>query len=141
VCRWKKATPRQNYLFGAMTFAKCIGGEPDRDFGSPMSREMLPSRLKMRQLLGWTKGSNNRSESESRSQQQIQQNNPDDQQSPATDVKQTLSASSPVPSKVESVILCCSPLLVSLTHYFLCIMLTTDNCFRRNEQSRGADLG
>ncbi|KAF1332547.1 Camk/camk1 protein kinase, partial [Globisporangium splendens] len=45
-----------------MTFAKCIGGEPDRDFGSPMSHEMLPSRLKMRQLLGWTKGSNNRSE-------------------------------------------------------------------------------
>lgn len=57
-----------------MTFARCIGGEPERVFASPAAREMPPGRLKMRQLLGWTRGSgsNNKSEPASPQQQQHQ---------------------------------------------------------------------
>lgn len=44
-----------------MTFAKCIGGEPERVFASPAAREMPPGKLKMRHLLGWTRGGSNRS--------------------------------------------------------------------------------
>lgn len=47
-----------------MTFAKCIGGEPERVFASPTAREMPPGRLKMRQLLGWTRGGSNNSRTE-----------------------------------------------------------------------------
>ncbi|DAZ95832.1 TPA: hypothetical protein N0F65_008551 [Lagenidium giganteum] len=40
-----------------MTFAKCIGGEPETFF-SPSAREAPHSRLKMRNLLPWTRSSN-----------------------------------------------------------------------------------
>ncbi|TYZ59688.1 hypothetical protein PybrP1_002400 [[Pythium] brassicae (nom. inval.)] len=46
-----------------MTFAKCIGGEPERVFASPAAREMPPSKLKMRQLLGWARNSSSNNSS------------------------------------------------------------------------------
>lgn len=89
-------TDRTGVKQRAMTFAKCIGGESERVFASPTAREMPPGRLKMRQFLGWTRGSGSNNKSEPASPQQ-QQEGPSQQQqhSPAArDSKPTTMVSS-----------------------------------------------